>query len=315
MRDRYGREIDYLRLSVTDLCNLRCRYCMPEEGVCKRTHDEMLSEEEMIRAVRAAASIGVRKLRITGGEPLVKKNIISICERAAAVKGIEEVCITTNAVLLPEYAAGLVAAGVGHINISLDTTDADGYAYITRTGVLSDALAGIECALSAGFKKVKINSVLINGFNTDRIPDMAELSVRYPVDVRFIELMPMVAGAFGPEAYIECDEVLKRVPELEECGTDGVARMYRIPGAKGRIGLISPISAHFCASCSRLRLTADGMIKPCLHSPAEFGIRGLDEAGMKEVFLKAVGAKPLQHPPLGFDSLSGAGRSMNRIGG
>ena len=315
MLDTYGRAITYLRMSVTDLCNLRCRYCMPAEGVCKRSHEDMLTEDEMITAVRAAAGLGVTKLRITGGEPLVKKNIISICERAAAVDGIEEVCITTNGILLPKYAKELVGAGVRHINISLDTLDADKYADMTRIGDIKDSLAGFEAALEAGFETIKLNSVLIAGFNDNEIGTLAELSVKYPVDIRFIELMPMVEGAFSRDAYISCDEVLKVLPELESTGSDGVARMYRLPGAKGRVGLISPVSAHFCAECNRLRLTADGRLKPCLHSPAEYPIKGLTEEEMKKVMEDAILAKPAQHPPLGFDSLSKAGRSMNRIGG
>ena len=195
MRDRYNREITYLRLSVTDLCNLRCRYCMPEEGVCKLRHEEILTEDEMIGAVEAAASLGIRKLRITGGEPLVKKNILSICRRAAAVQGIEELCLTTNGILLGEFAERLYQAGVGRINISLDTLDPDKYAFMTRGGKLQDALAGIETALKTGFRKIKINTVLIGGFNDDEIPVLAELSRRWPADVRFIELMPMPGQA------------------------------------------------------------------------------------------------------------------------
>ena len=163
MKDSFGREITYLRLSVTDKCNLRCRYCMPEEGVCRKSHADMLTEEEMIMAVRAAASLGVSKLRITGGEPLVKKNIISICEKAAAVEGIKEVCLTTNGVLLPKMAKDLRSAGVSRLNISLDTLDPEKYAHITRVGTLDAALKGIQAALDAGFERLKINAVLLGG--------------------------------------------------------------------------------------------------------------------------------------------------------
>ena len=173
MLDSFGRDITYLRVSVTELCNLRCRYCMPEEGVCKKAHEEMLTEDEMILAVRAAASLGIRKLRITGGEPLVKKNIVSICRRAAAVEGIEEVCITTNGTLLPALALPLREAGVRRINISLDTLDRDKFRYITRLGELDQAMAGIDAALGAGFEKIKLNAVLIGGFNDDEIPALA----------------------------------------------------------------------------------------------------------------------------------------------
>ena len=203
MKDTYGREITYLRLSVTELCNLRCRYCMPADGVCKKEHDDMLTEEEIVMAVETAAELGVNKLRITGGEPLVKKNIVSICSRTAAVPGIREVCITTNGTRLPELARPLRDAGVGRLNISLDTLDADKYRYITRIGSLDDALRGIETALDAGFDKIKLNAVLIGGFNDDEIVPLADLTKRWPVDLRFIELMPMYdSGDFGPASFI-----------------------------------------------------------------------------------------------------------------
>ncbi|MDY4158363.1 MAG: radical SAM protein, partial [Faecalibacterium sp.] len=190
MFDSTRREIHYLRLSVTDLCNLRCRYCMPGDGLCKKRHEEMLTREEMLSAVKAAAELGITKLRITGGEPLVKGDVLAICRGAAQTEGIEEVCITTNGTLLPELAKPLREAGVSRVNISLDTLDAEKYAYITRRGSLEEALRGIDAALNAGFDKVKINTVLIGGFNDDEIPALAELTRKYPVDLRFIELMP-----------------------------------------------------------------------------------------------------------------------------
>ena len=317
MLDRYGRNITYLRLSVTELCNLRCRYCMPEEGVCKKEHDEMLTEEEIVLAVETAAELGINKLRITGGEPLVKKNIVSICERTAAVPLIREVCMTTNGVLLPKLAKPLKDAGVRRLNISLDTLDAEKYRYITRLGSLDDALRGIETALDAGFDKIKLNAVLIGGFNDSEIAPLAELTRRWPVDLRFIELMPMLeSSAFGPEAFIPCERVLQALPELEEEERDGgVARLYRLPGAQGRIGLISPLSSHFCAECNRIRLTADGKLKPCLHGKAEFPIKGLSRDAMREQFRAAMLAKPEWHGELSYASHSQAGRDMNTIGG
>ncbi|MBR2880295.1 MAG: radical SAM protein, partial [Oscillospiraceae bacterium] len=203
MIDNFGREIRYLRLSVTERCNLRCRYCMPEDGVFKKRHEDMLSEDEMIMVVEAASRLGINKLRITGGEPLVKKNIVSICQRASAVKGIDEVCITTNGTLLPEMAAELKAAGVNRVNISLDTLSGEKYAYMSRRGKLDSALKGIEAAIDVGFEKVKINTVLIGGFNDDEISSLAELTVRYPLDLRFIELMPMYDGGdFDEKSYV-----------------------------------------------------------------------------------------------------------------
>ena len=317
MKDTYGREISYLRLSVTELCNLRCRYCMPAEGVCKKEHDEMLTEEEIVLAVETAAELGVTKLRITGGEPLVKKNIVSICERTAAVPGIREVCITTNGTRLPELARPLREAGVRRLNISLDTLSEEKYRYITRIGSLNQAIDGIEAALDAGYDKLKLNAVLIGGFNDDEIAPLAGLTRRWPVDVRFIELMPMYdSGDFGPEAFIPCERVLQALPELEKESPDGgVARLYRLPGAQGRIGLISPLSSHFCAACNRIRLTADGKLKPCLHGKAEFSIKGLDRDGMREQFRTAMLSKPEWHGELSYQSRSQAGRNMNTIGG
>jgi len=316
MKDSYQRNITYLRLAVTDKCNLRCRYCMPEEGVCKKLHDEMLSQDEMIHAVEAAAELGIRKLRITGGEPMVKKDVLSICRRAAAVPGIEEVCLTTNATLLSENAAALKDSGVKRLNISLDTLDPDKFRHITRVGSFSQAWEGILTALETGFEKIKINAVLIGGFNDDEIPAMAELTRKYPVDVRFIELMPMVDSGFGKDAYLPCGEVLNRLPQLQPVNPDGgVAKLYRLPGALGNIGLISPVSQHFCAECNRIRITPDGKVKPCLHSSVEYELKGLSKEEMKEVLATAIYNKPQVHPPLSASEMSESGRSMNQIGG
>ena len=317
MKDYCGREITYLRLSVTDLCNLRCRYCMPEDGVCKQDHSQILTEDEMIDAVEAAASLGITKLRITGGEPLVKRNIVSICSRAAAVEGIREVDITTNGIRLPELAIPLRQAGVNRVNISLDTVNPEKYAYITRRGRLEEAICGLEAALTAGFERVKLNTVLIGGFNDDEIQELAELTRKYPVDVRFIELMPMYdSGDFGPAAFIPYSRVLEVLPEAESVPQDGgVARLYHLPGAMGRLGLISPVSAHFCRECNRIRLTADGKLKPCLHSAEEYSIKGLSKDEMRQQLIRAILRKPEQHEELSFESRSNAGRNMNQIGG
>jgi len=317
MIDQLGRDITYLRISVTELCNLRCRYCMPEDGICKKSHSDMMTEDELITAVEAAASLGITKLRITGGEPLVKKNIVSICRCAAAVEGITEVCLTTNGSLLPGLAKSLKEAGVSRLNLSLDTLDESKYAYITRNGQLKDFLAGLDAALQAGFEKIKINAVLIGGFNDDEIPILANLTKQYPVDMRFIEMMPMYdSGDFDAKAFIPCTKVLEALPDAVPVEHDGgVAQLYRLPGAKGNIGLISPVSAHFCSLCNRLRLTADGKIKPCLHSADEYSIKGLDFAGMKKVLEEAIRNKPVWHGALDAVHRSQAGRNMNQIGG
>lgn len=317
MKDAFGREIDYLRLSVTERCNLRCRYCMPEEGICKKRHEEMLTQEEMVRAVEAAAALGIRKVRITGGEPLVKKNLLAICEKVSRIEGIQEVCLTTNGTLLPRLAVPLREAGVQRLNISLDTLDPQKYAYITRRDEFYQAIRGIKAALSAGFGRVKLNTVLIGGFNDDEIGALAALTLAYPLDVRFIELMPMVDGReFGRGAMVSNEKVLEALPQLEPAGEDGgVARLYRLPGGQGNIGLISPVSHRFCARCNRIRLTADGKVKTCLHSGAEYDLKGLDAPEMTARLRRAILEKPACHNGLSPEQPSGAGRQMNAIGG
>ena len=320
MQDQFGRKITYMRLSVTDLCNLRCRYCMPEEGITEKlTHPEMLTEDEMIDAVRAAASLGVNKIRLTGGEPLIKRNIVSICRRIHEIPGITQIAITTNGTLLPQYAGPLKEAGMDRVNISLDTLNPEKYARMTRRGNFDEAWKGLMAALDAGFDKVKINAVLIGGFNDDEIEDLAHLTIEYPVDMRFIELMPMYdSGDFGQDALIPGSTVLERLPGLEavEAGPRGqVAKMYKLPGAKGKVGLINPLSHAFCSECNRIRLTADGKLKPCLHSSREISIKGLDLDGMTEKMREAIMAKPEQHEAMDAEHRSEAGRNMNEIGG
>lgn len=319
MKDRYNREITYMRLSVTDRCNLRCRYCMPIDGICKKKHSDMLTEDEMIMAVKAASSLGVKKLRITGGEPLIKKNILSICRRSAEVENIEDLCLTTNGILLPDMAKDLYKSGVKRLNISLDTLNKEKYESITRLGKLDDVLRGIEAALNVGFDKIKINTVLIGGFNDDEIEDLANLSKEYPVDVRFIELMPLTKNEMiGDRAYIPCDYVLKALPKLKKAendNTNSVAKLYQLENAKGNIGLISAVSKSFCGSCNRIRLTADGKLKPCLHSNDEFSIKGKTLNEMRQAMIKTIMSKPLCHAPLSSTQRSNAGRDMNLIGG
>ena len=317
MIDGQGRDIRYLRVSVTERCNYRCRYCMPEEGICKKNHADMLTEDELIRAIEAAAALGITKLRITGGEPLIKKNILSICRRAAAVEGIEDIALTSNGILLPKLAGELRAAGVRRLNLSLDSLKAEKYAWITRMGSIEDFWAGFHAALEAGFEKIKLNSVLIGGFNDDEIEALAALTVQYPVDLRFIEMMPMYdSGDFSESAFIPCGWVLEKLPEAVPVAHDGgVAKLYRLPGARGNVGLISPLSAHFCGACNRIRLTADGRIKPCLHMEEEHSLKGLDFEGMKAVLERAIWNKPGWHGQLDALHRSRAGKNMNEIGG
>ena len=317
MIDTYKRNITYMRISVTDRCNLRCRYCMPLSGIEIDEHENMLTEDEMILACKVASSLGINKIRITGGEPLVKKNIIGIARRIKQIENIKELCITTNGIMIPKLGKDLVAAGVDRLNFSLDTLNREKYKYITRIGDLNDALKGLETAINFGFKKIKINTVLIGGFNDDEIEELANLTLKYPVDVRFIELMPMYdSGDFGEKAFISSNVVLDRLKNLEAVEKDNsVAKLYKLPNALGKVGIISPVSNHFCNECNRIRLTSDGKIKPCLHSKDEINIKGLNEEEMRTQFEKAILMKPEKHDVLSKEHRSKAERNMNRIGG
>ena len=317
MMDQFGREIRYLRVSVTDRCNLRCEYCMPEDGVPDKGHDSILSNEEIIRIIRAAAGYGISKVRLTGGEPLVRQGFIRLCEEISSIPGIEELTLTTNGLLLPAMARDLKRAGVSRVNISLDTLQADKYRRITRGGSLEGALAGIEAARAAGLYPIKINAVLIRGFNDDELMDLARLSLEADVHVRFIELMPIGEGCrFWPDGYLSAEDAIAMMPGLESLdASDGVAQSWRLPGAGGTVGFIKPVSHHFCGSCNRLRLTADGMLKPCLHSDSEIPVRGLQGEELRAAFEAAIMAKPAENREMSAAMPSRAGRSMNRIGG
>ena len=294
MEDTFGRNIRYLRLSVTELCDLRCRYCMAEEGVCKRGHEELCSFEELQDFTAAAAALGVTKLRVTGGEPLVRRGIVELCAMLRAVPGIEELCLTTNGTRLEQLAAPLKAAGVDRLNISLDTLRPERYREITRTGELENVLRGIEAAERAGFENIKLNCVLLGGVNDDEIADFAALTRAHDWQVRFIERMPMGCGRdFG--TYLPAKVVLERCPELEPVSHDGVAACCRFPGAKGTVGLIAPMSHAFCSECSRIRITADGKLKPCLHSAAELSLRGLSGDELEAAIRRGILMKPERH--------------------
>jgi cyclic pyranopterin phosphate synthase len=317
MRDNFGRDITYLRISITDRCNLRCRYCMPQEGVCKLRHQDVLTYEEIQEIVEAAAELGIKKLRVTGGEPLVRLGCADLCGRLSTIPGIQEVTLTTNGVLLSEQAQALKNAGVSRVNVSLDTLDAEKYKKITGGGDIEKVLQGLEKAKEVGLTPIKINTVLIGGFNDDEIPAFVELTRDHPMELRFIELMPMGPGAeFDEKAYLPGSTVLDAVPELQELPPNGgVARLYRLPGGKGSVGLISPLSRHFCGSCNRIRLTSEGAIKPCLHSSQEISLRGLHGEKLLETLSEAISAKPKMHGTLDAHHKSEAGRNMNTIGG
>ena len=313
MIDQYGRTIDYLRLSVTDLCNYRCQYCMPADGVEKGPHGAVLSVEEYGEIARAAVKLGIRKIRLTGGEPLVRRGILDICRTLRTIPELKELCLTTNGSLLPELAKPLREAGVDRLNISLDTLRPERYREITRTGELENVLRGIEAAERAGFENIKLNCVLLGGVNDDEITDFVALTREHPWQVRFIERMPMGCGKnFG--TYLPSQAVLDRCPELEPISHDGVAACYRLPDAKGTVGLIAPMSHAFCAECSRIRITADGKLKPCLHSAAELSLRGLSGDELEAAIRRGILMKPERHH-MDETGVTETHRGMFAIGG
>ena len=312
MRDSHARNITYLRLSVTDLCSLRCRYCMPAGGVPKRDHADICSVEELVDIAAAAVDCGVRKVRLTGGEPLVRRGILDICRGVSALAGVEELCVTTNAVALPELARPLREAGVDRLNVSLDTLRPDRYAYMTRVGRLEDVFRGLEAAGAAGFTRTKLNVVLMKDFNDDEIPDFVNLARRYPLEVRFIELMPIGEGKNAQ--FLPAQAVLDAYPDLVSAESAGVARRYRPPDGPGLVGLIEPMSHRFCGDCDRIRVTADGKLKPCLHSSQEIPLRGLTGETLRRAIREGVAAKPERHR-MTETGRSDAGRNMNQIGG
>ena len=314
MEDTFGRNIRYLRLSVTELCDLRCRYCMAEEGVCKRGHEELCSFEELREFTAAAAAIGVTKLRVTGGEPLVRRGIVELGAMLRTVPGIEELCLTTNGTRLEQLAAPLKAVGVDRLNISLDTLRTERFREITRRGDLEDAFAGIRAAEDAGFQNLKLDTVLMGGVNDDEIEDFLNLTKEHPWEVRFIELMPMGPCAAWPkERFLPVTEILNRFPALEEIEPNGVARRYRLPGAMGAVGLITPMSHEFCGACRRIRVTADGKLKGCLHSAEELPLRGLHGKELEDAIRQGILQKPERHHLT--ERRSDTPRNMNQIGG
>lgn len=315
MKDCFGRNINYLRLSITDLCNYRCIYCMDSHGVKKREHSEILSIEELINISKVSVDCGINKIRITGGEPLVRKGVLDLCEGLKKINGLEELAITTNGSKLSEMAKDLKSAGVDRINISLDTLDKDKFEKITRIGNLDEVLDGIDAVVHAGFNNTKINVVLMRGINDDEIETFVKYTKDNPVSVRFIELMPIgPSKEWYDNRYISTEEVIKRVPELIEAGKDGVSRVYKLGEAIGTVGLISPISNCFCKECNRLRVTADGRLLPCLHSDLEYNVRALSDKELMETFHTAINNKPVSHHIV-ENHTSDNNDYMNKIGG
>lgn len=313
MKDRFGRNITYLRISVTDLCNLRCKYCMPESGVESLCHSDILSIEEIVEIVKVASKNGIKKIRLTGGEPLVRRGFINLCKQISEINEIEDIAITTNGVYLKEMADELFENKVRRINFSLDTLIKEKYNDITRRNDFDKTMESLFYAIKKGFK-VKINVVLIGGFNDDEIQDFVNLANDYDLEVRFIELMQIGETAnWSKDKFVSNKIVLEKVPKLEFDGVSGVAKIYKIKGQKGRIGLISPISCSFCEDCNRIRLTSDGKLKPCLHSKDEINLKGLSGEELEEVFKRGIYEKPEKHHL--EDGKSESARDMNKIGG
>lgn len=317
--DGFQRGISYLRISVTDRCNLRCIYCMPPEGVALVAHQDILSFEEILLAVRAAVALGIDKIRVTGGEPLVRSGIVQLVSMIAAVEGVKDISMTTNGILLDRYAGPLMDAGLNRINVSLDTLKYERFKEITRVGTLADALKGLEAARAAGLNPIKINMVPMRGVNDDEVVDFARMTLTSGWHVRFIELMPLNRQAgFVPSHILhrQIEELGPLVPFFGITG-NGAARYFTLPGATGTIGFISPVSEPFCEGCNRLRLSATGMVFPCLFSSDGIDIRtpirnGADVASVKSLLAAAIAAKPRKH------QLSEGGhidKKMSSIGG
>ncbi|TCO77406.1 cyclic pyranopterin monophosphate synthase subunit MoaA [Marinisporobacter balticus] len=318
MKDGFGRNINYLRLSITDLCNLRCRYCMPERGIDKCDCESILRFEEVDKIVSDLIEMGIDKVRITGGEPLVRRGIVQLIEKIGNHERIKELAITTNGILLEEMAEGLKRAGLNRVNVSLDTLDPHKYKYMTRGGDLKKVQQGIQKAMDVGLTPIKLNCVLIGGFNDDEIRNFVELTRNQAIDVRFIELMPIGEVAkWNEDQFISNDEVLKQVPELisvEKDDPSSPATYYRLPDSLGRVGLIRPISCKFCEDCNRIRLTSDGKLKYCLHSDDELDLKEVlrNQQDIHLAVQTYINKKPHEHQ---LDKKKYVKKSMFRIGG
>ena len=325
-QDDFGRAISYLRVSVTDRCNLRCIYCMPPQGLEKGPHAGILRYEELALVIQAAAEIGITKVRLTGGEPLARLGLADFVRMVAAIPGIDDLSMTTNGTLLAGKARALAEAGLSRVNISLDTLDPERFHTITRRGRLDDVWAGIAAARAAGLTPIKFNVVVVRGLNDDEVVDFAKKTLTGDWHVRFIELMPIGANVhWAGDGTVPTTEIQARIEG--EFGTlrpvhgpkgNGPARYYQLAGAAGTIGFIGASSDHFCPSCNRLRLTADGRLRPCLLNEEEIDLRealragsGLDE--IKALLNQAIQSKP-KHHHLG-QAQAPRDRTMAQIGG
>ncbi len=324
--DRYGRRVNYLRVSVTDRCNMRCIYCMPQSNFTQLPHEEILKYEEILRIVKAGAKLGISKVRVTGGEPLVRKGIYDFLSRLNSIDGIEDLSLTTNGVLLKDNIDRLISTGIKRINISIDTLSREKFKKITKRDYFQNVLDGIEMAHIKGLSPLKLNVVVLKGINDDELENFARLTFEYPVQIRFIEYMPVGTFHMDPGFYLSASEILEQISSLGHLNAiarrqvnDGPALYYKFNGAKGEIGLIAAMSHKFCKSCNRLRLTADGMIKPCLLSDQQVDIKsalrsGCNDGKIAKILLKAVSMKPDAHDLDAFH-LDCITQQMHAIGG
>jgi cyclic pyranopterin phosphate synthase len=302
--DSFGRKINYLRLSVTDRCNLRCIYCMPAEGICKMKHEEILKYEELLLLAEIAIGIGIEKIRITGGEPLVRKGILGFLEKLSGIPGLRQLVLTTNGMLLPEMAEGLRKAGVQRLNISLDSLRPETFRHITRCGDLERVLTGILAAEEQGFP-IKLNMVVMRGINDNEVLEFARLTLTKPFSVRFIEYMPTMKEPGWQSLVVPGEEIIRRIcgsyrirPLEREDSLAGPSRNYRIEGAAGKIGIITAVSSHFCRDCNRIRVTSSGMAKGCLFDDTAYDLKPIlsngDRAALETALREIVSRKPLK---------------------
>ncbi|HSB31655.1 MAG TPA: GTP 3',8-cyclase MoaA [Candidatus Sulfobium mesophilum] len=333
LKDTFFRVIDYLRVSVTDRCNLRCLYCMPPEGVVPSEHKEILSYEEIVRIIEIGAGLGVRKVRLTGGEPLTRKNISFLISSIKKIRGIEDLSLTTNGILLEKYAAEMASAGLDRVNVSIDSFDPVRYEKITRGGSLEAVLRGISEAEKAGLRPIKINMVPIRGVNDDEVIEFASLTFNSDHHVRFIEFMPSGNNDYwSSDKYITTDELKKTIETIApltpvHMRKDGPSRYFRLKGARGVIGFISALTHHFCKECNRLRLTSDGKLRPCLFSETEIDLKAAIRSGepdseIERLLRLSIEIKPEGHNISNIAALkgpealgTGRRRPMSKIGG
>jgi len=326
LADLFSRSITYLRISLTDHCNLRCRYCTPKDGATKLDSNELLSYEEILRVARQAVSLGIEKIRLTGGEPLVRREVLGFIRELAQIPGLNDIRLTTNGVLLGYYAQELKDAGISKLNISLDTLNPERFKEITGFDAFAKVWAGIAKAVELGFSPVKLNVVAMRGVNDDEFVDFARMTMKEPLHVRFIEFMPIGdSSIWNKSKYISSAEIIEMLAPLGELEPvpakrmDGPARVYRLPGAVGSIGFISPMSHHFCDRCNRLRLTSEGRLRSCLLSDRETDLKqSLREGGsdedIKGLIIAAILNKPKGHS-LSTESGESCHGQMSRIGG